>query len=216
MDSLDSNGILYTDSTYICAEDCMIEPRIPEKSLPTPRNALQHLWKRNLYDSALKCQRYVSSAFHFFENDRSQFRNVSGHFLIVLDLFPENCDIYHKNHDTYHKICIMKIVVHIQISRNRSKRKMKNRERIIHFDCFCVVKRPSWGAHVDPKSPLQKYITVVGKIYGGGSLVWVCSECQKKFKGSYTRVKEHLHMYKYDLKRDTRVTCKLLRRCVSL
>lgn len=137
-------------------------------------------------------------------------------FLTVFDLFSENCDIYHKNHDTYHKICIMKIMVHIQISRNRSKRKMKNRERIVHFDCFCVVKRPSWGAHVDPKSPLQKYITVVGKIYGGGSLVWVCSECQKKFKGSYTRVKEHLHMYKYDLKRDTRVTSKLLRHCVSL
>lgn len=137
MDSLDSNGILYTDSTNICAEDYMIEPRIPEKSLPTPRNALQRSWKRNLYDSALKCQRYVSSAFHFFENDRSQFRNVSGHFLIVLDLFPENCDIYHKNHDTYHKICIMKIVVHIQISRNRSKQNLVN-EMCCHIHCRTI------------------------------------------------------------------------------
>eukprot|EP00253_Pinus_taeda_P014475 PITA_14475 len=45
---------------------------------------------------------------------------------------------------------------------------------------------------VDPKSPLRKYVTTVGKIQGGGSLAWVCSECKKEFKGSYTRVKAHL------------------------
>eukprot|EP00253_Pinus_taeda_P002226 PITA_02226 len=44
---------------------------------------------------------------------------------------------------------------------------------------------------IDPKSPLWKYVTTVGKIQGGGSLAWVCSECQKEFKGSYTRVKAH-------------------------
>ncbi len=44
----------------------------------------------------------------------------------------------------------------------------------------------------DPKSPLWKYVTIVGKIKGGGSLVWVCSECQKEFKASYTQVKAHL------------------------
>ena len=45
---------------------------------------------------------------------------------------------------------------------------------------------------IDPKSPLWKYVTVVGKIPGGGSLIWICSECQKEFKASYTRVKAHL------------------------
>ena len=45
---------------------------------------------------------------------------------------------------------------------------------------------------VDPKSPLWKYVTTIGKIQGGGSLAWVCSECKKKYKGSYTRVKAHL------------------------
>ena len=45
---------------------------------------------------------------------------------------------------------------------------------------------------VDPKSPLWKYVTVVEKIQGGWSLTWVCYECQKEFKGSYTRVKAHL------------------------
>ena len=32
----------------------------------------------------------------------------------------------------------------------------------------------------------------MGKIQGGGSLIWICNECQKKFKASYTRVKAHL------------------------
>ena len=32
----------------------------------------------------------------------------------------------------------------------------------------------------------------MGKIQGGGSLIWICSECQKEFKASYTRVKAHL------------------------
>ena len=45
---------------------------------------------------------------------------------------------------------------------------------------------------IDPKSPLWKYVTVLGKIQGGGSLIWICSECQKEFKASYTRVKAHL------------------------
>ena len=45
---------------------------------------------------------------------------------------------------------------------------------------------------VDPKSPLWKYVTIVGKIQGGGSLIWICSECQKEFKGPFTRVKTHL------------------------
>ena len=31
----------------------------------------------------------------------------------------------------------------------------------------------------DPKSPLWKYVTVVGMIQGGRSLIWICSECQK-------------------------------------
>ena len=44
----------------------------------------------------------------------------------------------------------------------------------------------------DPKSPLWKYVTVVGKIQGGGSLIWICNECQKEFKASYTRVKAYL------------------------
>ena len=44
----------------------------------------------------------------------------------------------------------------------------------------------------DPKSPLWKYVTIVGRIQGGGSLIWICSECQKEFKASYTRVKAHL------------------------
>ena len=44
----------------------------------------------------------------------------------------------------------------------------------------------------DPKSPLWKYVTIVGKIQGGGSLAWVCSECKKEFKESYTRDKAHL------------------------
>ena len=45
---------------------------------------------------------------------------------------------------------------------------------------------------VDPKSPLWKYVTIAGKIQGRGSLAWVCSECKKEYKGSYTRVKAHL------------------------
>ena len=32
----------------------------------------------------------------------------------------------------------------------------------------------------------------MGKIQGGGSLIWICSECQKEIKASYTRVKAHL------------------------
>ena len=32
----------------------------------------------------------------------------------------------------------------------------------------------------------------MGKIQGGGSLLWICSECQKEFKAFYTRVKAHL------------------------
>ena len=39
---------------------------------------------------------------------------------------------------------------------------------------------------VDPKSPLWKYVAIVGKIQGGGSLTLVCSKCEKEFKGSYT------------------------------
>ena len=45
---------------------------------------------------------------------------------------------------------------------------------------------------IDPKSPLWKYVTVEGKIQGGGSLICICSECQKEFKASYTRVKAYL------------------------
>ena len=38
----------------------------------------------------------------------------------------------------------------------------------------------------DPKSPLWKYVTVVGRIQGWGSLIWICSECQIESKESYT------------------------------
>ena len=31
----------------------------------------------------------------------------------------------------------------------------------------------------DPKSPMWKYVIVVGRIQGGGSLIWICSEWKK-------------------------------------
>jgi len=45
---------------------------------------------------------------------------------------------------------------------------------------------------LDPKSHLWKYVTILGRIKGGGSLIWICSEFQKEFKASYTQVKAHL------------------------
>jgi hypothetical protein len=38
----------------------------------------------------------------------------------------------------------------------------------------------------DLKSPLWKYVTILGKIQGGGLLVCICSERQKEFKASHT------------------------------
>ena len=49
-----------------------------------------------------------------------------------------------------------------------------------------------FAAKVDPRSPLWKYVTIVGKIQGVGSLAWVCSECKKEFKRSYIWVKAYL------------------------
>eukprot|EP00253_Pinus_taeda_P021029 PITA_21029 len=44
----------------------------------------------------------------------------------------------------------------------------------------------------NPKSPLWQYVEIIGKVPGGGSFKWKCSECQDIKNGSYTRVKTHL------------------------
>ncbi|PWA61242.1 hypothetical protein CTI12_AA374770 [Artemisia annua] len=42
------------------------------------------------------------------------------------------------------------------------------------------------------KPPLWKFVTVEGKISGGGNVRFVCNYCNKLFTGSYFRVKSHL------------------------
>ncbi|PWA49048.1 hypothetical protein CTI12_AA484770 [Artemisia annua] len=42
------------------------------------------------------------------------------------------------------------------------------------------------------RPPLWKFVTVEGKISGGGNVRFTCNYCNKSFTGSYFRVKSHL------------------------